>query len=1458
MKILGQNHIHQQFALFDKIKNVCNEAILQPGDFMQGNFIPGFISQKLNNIKFSGQIKASAIFIDISGFTEITRKLAEHGSEGSEVLSVILNKNYNRIINSIYNNKGFVTTFIGDGFIAIFEDAVKAVYAASEIVKYFKNNTLKETKMGNIKIEIKIGIGLGNVDYQIFKNPGTINSFIFHGEAIRNAANAEVVCQPGKVMVHKEFFEEITRSGKNINNKISFIPSEEHEDYYNIVIKDFAIRFEERENVYGEEISRNQNLKFIPKEQLDSMEKGVFRSTTSIFIGFPDFNSLEENITEALESTLDFGGFFSGIEYSEKGYLLFLSFGIPVTREFIYNRTLNFVNSLSFKRNVKIGISAGVVFAGIIGNEKRCCYTSVGESVNLASRIMQSCKKGEVAVDSEFYNYFKEKHEFLKRENLVLKGFSKSVTFELVKIKNENFFSGPYIGREKELEKISSRLKLFAESGNSGVIYLYGNSGLGKSRFIFEALQIFKDKISCAFLLTNGVFRKNLNPFKYFLRSYFKVRKESEKSVQLAKFSQNYQKMLHRVALCENITRNDLANLKRIQTLLAEFIDLSEKKSLIGKLQRSEVKESLYIALKEFFLILAREKPLVIVLEDIHWLDNESKELLQIISRNLEDQKIMFLISSRLNKTERPRIEGLDTSLEVSTIELKKFTRNEVDAFIKGFFKAKATDSFLNFVYERVEGNPLFTEQLCKFLNEEQAISLEEGSVTLNKEVEKIPREINNLLTSRIDRLSRPTQALLRTAAILGREFDTGFLYKLYKKASIKIYRNLNKADQNLYSGFLHSLNEAVEHQILYQVNDRRYIFRYSLVQENLYDLQLKEYLRIIHKLAAEILLNNEKHSFNLGSLYFETAFHYEKGELWEAALDFYQKSGDYYFKCFKAKSAIEAYQKGLNLQEKQELKFSPDKADLLCKAGNACEELGNFKEAISCFEQALSIRIKIYNERNKKLLDTRYSLGHNYTLNGDYQKALEQLDFLSAIEEFLKVEDPEFLAKVWQALSETWEEKGNYQKALDYGNKSLELRKKHFGVKNYNTAEAMENLAMIHKILDHTEKSEKLYLEALRIKEKTKGKKSLEVATTLNNIGALYEFTEKYDESLRYFENSLAIYRKFYGQHHYSSAIVYNNLGVIQENQKMFTKAVSSYKKSINIFKEFLPANHPNLAVLYSNLALALCRQGKYKEALEINFKSLQIRNEKLGEKHFHTAISLNNIAYVYEGLYNYKKAQEYYFKAIPIFDESLGKEHKKTTEIYRNCGRVFFLEGKYEKSIDFLEEVLIRDKKNDDKESLIFTRTILCACYTETMQFDKAVEIIKKNQNELIIFSNEKFPGIISFCLAGIIEQERKYLNSEILFSILDRLGINKTDFSVVTLLEKALNDALNKKSDALYLLFTQKLVSIYKKNPRLMSSRSLNFLKNALELTRQHKLNDRSKELKEELSLLMELQK
>jgi len=279
----------------------------------------------------------------------------------------------------------------------------------------------------------------------------------------------------------------------------------------------------------------------------------------------------------------------------------------------------------------------------------------------------------------------------------------------------------------------------------------------------------------------------------------------------------------------------------------------------------------------------------------------------------------------------------------------------------------------------------------------------------------------------------------------------------------------------------------------------------------------------------------------------------------------------------------------------------------------------------------------------------------------------LAKFDKAEALYEILlkQTTDQKEKAHIFHQLGFINNHRGEYSKALEYYEKSLEIKKKTLPTNHPSLAQSYNNFGGVYDSMGEYSKALEYYEKSLEILKKTLPANHPLLATSYNNIGSVYKSMGEYSKALEYYEKSLEIRKKTLPANHPSLATSYNNIGLVYKSMGEYSKALEYYEKSLEILKKTLPANHPSLATSYNNIGSVYKSMGEYSKALEYYEKSLEIDKKTLPANHPSLATSYYNIGWVYRNKTDYKKALDYYERALDIWQRSLPSNHPNIQDV-------------------------------------------------------------------------------------------------------------------------------------------------------------------------------------------------
>ena len=296
--------------------------------------------------------------------------------------------------------------------------------------------------------------------------------------------------------------------------------------------------------------------------------------------------------------------------------------------------------------------------------------------------------------------------------------------------------------------------------------------------------------------------------------------------------------------------------------------------------------------------------------------------------------------------------------------------------------------------------------------------------------------------------------------------------------------------------------------------------------------------------------------------------------------------------------------------------------------------------------------------------------------------------EYLSVIEHIgILYEDD---ADLCNGLGKIFSHFANYDKALEFHKKCLDIRQKTLGADHPDVASSHNNIGVVWMDKGEHDRALKYYMLGLDIRLKTLGTVHPDVASSYNNIGLGWLNKEEYDKALEFCDKSLEIWIKTLGSGHPKVAASYNNIGSIWRRQGEIDKALEFYRQCLDIQLVTLGAEHPDVATSYNNIGLHSDDRGEYDEALGFHHQCLDIRLKTLGAEHPAVATSYYNIGSIWHSKGEYDMALEFYQNCLEIRLKTLGEGNPYVADSYNKIGSAWDSKGEYDKALEFHHKCL------------------------------------------------------------------------------------------------------------------------------------------------------------------------
>jgi class 3 adenylate cyclase len=499
----------------------------------------------------------------------------------------------------------------------------------------------------------------------------------------------------------------------------------------------------------------------------------------------------------------------------------------------------------------RVGINTGeTVVRSIRTGDAHTEYTPIGHSTSLASRMQTLAPTGSIAVTEATQKLCAGYFSFKALGPTRVKGVTEPVNvFEVTGLgplrtrlqRSAGRGLTKFVGRSREIDAMKHAAEQ-ARAGHGQIVAAMAEAGVGKSRLFFEFKAISQSDwmVLETFSVSHGKASAYL-PLIELLTNYFGIRSEDDER-------QRREKVAGRLAILDSALEDTRPyifallgiaerldprrqweqNLDRLDEYLRTMQDKDSLAQLDPRIQRRRTLD----AIKRILLRESLNQSVIVIFEDLHWIDEATQEFLNLLADGLANARLLLLVNYRPEYQHQWNSKTYSTQLRLDP--LGKESADEMLAALLGDDAGLA--QLKRVIIERTEGNPFFVEETVQVLLDDGSL-VRNGALKLTRPLSelKIPPTVQAILASRIDRLPSEAKDLLQTLAIIGREFPTSLIRAMVPKSDDELDRLLN---------FL-QLGEFIYEQPT--VGDTEYVFKHALTQEVAYGSVLMERRRALH-----------------------------------------------------------------------------------------------------------------------------------------------------------------------------------------------------------------------------------------------------------------------------------------------------------------------------------------------------------------------------------------------------------------------------------------------------------------------------------------------------------------------------------------------------------------------------------------------------------------------------------
>src|SRR4029453_8478264 len=522
---------------------------------------------------------------------------------------------------------------------------------------------------------------------------------------------------------------------------------------------------------------------------------------------------------------------------------------------------------------MRVGVNTGeVVVRSIHKEDLHTDYVPVGHSTNLAARMEQMATPGSILVTAYTYKLTEGYFAFKALGQTQIKGVEEPLkVYEVqgagplrtrLQVTATSRGLTRFVGRQSEMEQLHKALAQ-ATAGHGQIVGVMGEPGLGKSRLFYEfkLLSQAGGLILEAYSVSHGKASPYLSVIEL-LKSYCDIMLEDDER-------KRREKMAGKVLMLDRSLEDTLP-------YLFALLGIEEQPSPLQQMDPQIRRQGTFAPPKQLFLRESLNQPLILIFEDLHWLDTETQGFLDTLSESVASAHILLLVNYRPEYRQEWGSKTYYTQLRLAP--LGNVEAEELLTFLLGNDTSLA--HLKRLIVEKTEGTPFFMEEVVQTLAEEGVLSGERGQYRLEQapSVLHLSPTVHGVLAARIDRLAADEKALLQQLAVIGRQFPLSLARHVVSHPEEELYRLLASLQRK---------------ELLYEqpaFPEVEYLFKHALTQEVAYGTVLQDRRRALHERTAQAI--EALYPATLDEHYSELAHHYRRTENAPKAVHYLQLAG--------------------------------------------------------------------------------------------------------------------------------------------------------------------------------------------------------------------------------------------------------------------------------------------------------------------------------------------------------------------------------------------------------------------------------------------------------------------------------------------------------------------------------------------------------------------------------------
>lgn len=796
---------------------------------------------------------------------------------------------------------------------------------------------------------------------------------------------------------------------------------------------------------------------------------------------------------------------------------------------------------------IKIGIDSGRGLVSLLGQSQGETVTVVGNTMNLATRLQREAPDNTILISHNTYQLVRGLFEVQK---LALPTIPSLATVYAVKQAQPRAFrlntrgiegvQTRMVGREAELRRLQDTLYDMLDYRQMQVVTILGEAGVGKSRLLDEFHNWLKrESAEILCFPARADQQTSQTPYaliRYLLLDNFGISDSDPSQQAREKFVGQIQTILGLEAI---------GKAHFIGYLLG--LDFSDSDHLKGILQDAQqIRDRAFNYLTQLVQTLAQQNPVVIYLDDLHWADDGSLDLVAHLVRTCAHSRLLILALSRPTLYERRPMWG-EGDGAYSRLELLPLSRRDIQRLIVQILgKLPALpDSLRDLILNGSDGNPFYVEELIKMLIDDGVIVPAEGEWSLNRQKlinMHVPASLTEIIQARLDSLPSIERETLQRASVVGQIFwdkAVSALQPLRDQSVVELPAELQPIFNQLRRRELILGRESSAF-----AQTQEYLFKHAISHDVTYDSLVKRLRRAYHAQIAHWLIQNS--GDRVAEFAERIGGHFVAAEEAEPAAHWYSQAGDQARDTYLPQAAIGHYEKALHWLPDLPA-FLPQKLILLENLGEMLIWQARYADAILCFE-------KMQNQAEKE------------------EKVPAQ-------------------TKAWIKLAEIAYRQSDMPTTITHAQTAITLAQQTLPVANGELAEALHWEAVARLRLGESMAALAIVERCLQINRDLNRQQN--TAASLNFLGVIYGTIGQLTTAEAQFQQALVLLRSLGNLRR--AAIVSNNLGAIAERRGDYAEAAQLFREAHHNHSELGDQGHAQLAL--TNLGMTLVEMSQYSQ---------------------------------------------------------------------------------------------------------------------------------------------------------------------------------------------------------------------------------------------------------------------